>query len=82
MDSINLLLNFQNNVFPERNTVYDFCFEKKASGHWIDWMDTIDKASAGIPKDAKVSRNIHFLYNFIDLVIIIVGKFYRLIEKL
>ncbi len=45
----------QNNAFPERNTVYDFCFDKKASGQWIDWMDTLDKSSLNIPPSSKVS---------------------------
>ena len=37
--------------------VFDFCFEKKSSGQWIDWMDTVDKASLVIPASAKVSLN-------------------------
>ena len=45
---------FQSNSFPERNTVYDFCFEKKASGSWIDWMDTLQKSNQGIAADANV----------------------------
>ena len=48
---------FQNNSFPERNTVYDFCFEKKASGSWIEWMDTIDKSSLVISPEAKVTSH-------------------------
>ena len=44
----------KSNSFPERNTVYDFCFEKKASGQWIEWMDTIDKAKLQIAPSAKV----------------------------
>ena len=45
---------FQSNSFPERNLVYDFCFEKRASGNWIDWMDTLDKSTMGVPADATV----------------------------
>lgn len=44
----------KSNTIPDRNTVYDFCFEKRASGNWVDWMDTIDKGTAQIPTDAKV----------------------------
>ena len=50
----NNCFSFQNNSFPERNTIYDFCFEKKASGSWVDWMDTLDKSSLTIPGNAKV----------------------------
>lgn len=41
-------------MIPERATIYDFCFEKKASGNWIEWMDTLDRSKLTIPKDAKV----------------------------
>ena len=51
---IPILLPFQNNSFPERGMIYDFCFEKRASGNWIDWMDTIDKQASAIPAAAKV----------------------------
>ena len=46
--------SFQSNSFPDRLTVYDFCFEKKASGTWIEWMDTVDKSKLSIPATAKV----------------------------
>ena len=47
--------------------MYDFCFEKKASGQWIDWMDTIDKSKAVIPKDAKVRTKCSYQrYNGMD----------------
>lgn len=45
---------FQSNTFPERNTVYDFAFQKKSGGGWIDWMDTIDKSHLIIPPGSKV----------------------------
>ncbi|XP_046326217.1 dynein axonemal heavy chain 3-like [Haliotis rufescens] len=45
----------KSNSIPERDTIYDFCFEKKASGHWVSWMDTLDKSKTGIPATAKVS---------------------------
>ena len=34
--------------------IYDYCFEKRASGNWIDWMDTIDKQASAIAPAAKV----------------------------
>jgi len=46
----------QMNTFPERGTVYDFCFEKKANGQWIDWMDTVDKHYHHITPTSKVCR--------------------------
>ena len=49
---------FQSNIFPERGTIYDFCFKKEASGSWIDWMDTIDKESMKMPANAKVTDGI------------------------
>jgi dynein heavy chain len=42
-------------MIPERGTIYDFCFEKKGSGNWIEWMDTLDRSLLTVPKDAKVS---------------------------
>ncbi|XP_064624417.1 dynein axonemal heavy chain 3-like [Lineus longissimus] len=65
----------KSNSFPERGTVFDFCFEKKASGSWADWMDTLDKSLLGIPAGAKVNsviiqtadtaRQIFFLKTFL-----------------
>ncbi|XP_041362756.1 dynein heavy chain 3, axonemal-like isoform X2 [Gigantopelta aegis] len=46
----------KSNSIPERDTVFDFCFEKKASGHWVTWMDTIDKSLMTISPQAKVSE--------------------------
>lgn len=45
-------------MIPERATIFDFCFEKKASGNWCDWMDTIDKSTLTIPATAKVNYRI------------------------
>lgn len=52
-----LIIVQQNNSFPERLTIYDFCFEKKTSGQWVEWMDTIDKALLQLPTSAKVPTN-------------------------
>ena len=48
---------FQSNTIPDRGTIYDFCFEKKASGQWIDWMDTLDKSLSTLAPDAKVNTS-------------------------
>lgn len=50
----------QQNVFPDRGTVYDFYFVKQASGSWNNWIERVDKAKSVIPKDAKVTRILTF----------------------
>ncbi|RUS89800.1 hypothetical protein EGW08_002412, partial [Elysia chlorotica] len=45
----------KSNSFPERNTVFDFAFNKKGTGGWVDWMETIDKSTTVIPAGANVS---------------------------
>ena len=57
-----IVISLQSNTIPERATIYDFCFEKKASGQWIDWMETVDKHLSTLAPDAKVSE--HSLYLF------------------
>ena len=44
----------QQNVFPDRGTVYDFYFVKQASGLWNNWIERVDKTKNVIAKDAKV----------------------------
>ncbi|WAQ96862.1 DYH3-like protein [Mya arenaria] len=66
----------KSNTIPERGTIYDFCFEKKASGQWIDWMDTVDRSSLAVAADAKIgdliiqtnetARQSFFLHTFIS----------------
>ena len=48
------MLTLQQNVFPDRGTVYDHYFVKQASGSWGSWIDMIDRGKLSIPKDAKV----------------------------
>ncbi|XP_061175178.1 dynein axonemal heavy chain 3-like [Saccostrea echinata] len=65
----------KSNMIPERATIFDFCFEKKASGNWCDWMDTIDKSTLAISPTAKVSeliiqtaetaRQVYFLQTYL-----------------
>ncbi|ESO02274.1 hypothetical protein HELRODRAFT_188646 [Helobdella robusta] len=45
----------RNNSFPERGLVYDFCFEKKASGIWVEWIEKLDKINVSFPSNAKIS---------------------------
>ncbi|CAF4222790.1 unnamed protein product, partial [Adineta steineri] len=42
------------NIFPERNTCFDFYFEKRAAGHWRDWPDMIPKEDLTITEGIKV----------------------------
>ena len=53
---------FQSNSFPERGLIYDYCFEKKSSGQWTDWMDTLDKSLQAIAPTAKVSKILFHLF--------------------
>ena len=56
----NCFFVLQQNVFPDRGTVYDFYFVKQASGSWNNWIERVDKAKSVIPKDAKVTRILTF----------------------
>ena len=47
-------LSFQQNVFPDRGTVYDHYFVKQSNGSWASWIDKIDRNKIAIAKDAKV----------------------------
>ena len=46
------LSHIQSNLFPERDTVFDYFFQKKG-GSWCPWEDLLDR-NATIPADAKV----------------------------
>lgn len=44
----------KSNSIPERGSIYDFLFEKKASGVWSEWMDLVNRNKTEIPANAKV----------------------------
>lgn len=44
----------KSNAIPERGSIYDFLFEKKASGVWSEWMDLVNRNREEIPANAKV----------------------------
>ena len=48
------ILFFQQNLFPEAGTIYDYVFIKNGNGSWSRWLDTLDKNSFNIPAEAKV----------------------------
>ena len=66
----------KNNIFPERLTCFDYYFEKKASGRWNEWTDSIAREDNIIPDNAKVvelliktdetARQSFFLKTFMD----------------
>ncbi|XP_063226606.1 dynein axonemal heavy chain 3 [Bacillus rossius redtenbacheri] len=43
----------RNQLFPERETVFDFVYDKRNNGTWIPWLDTVDKTQAQLPVNAK-----------------------------
>uniref|UniRef100_H2ZME5 AAA+ ATPase domain-containing protein n=1 Tax=Ciona savignyi TaxID=51511 RepID=H2ZME5_CIOSA len=45
----------KSNVFPERGQIYDYYFQKKSSGSWLNWTDYLDKSKLTIAPDTKVS---------------------------
>lgn len=44
----------KNQLFPERSVCFDFFYDKKNNGTWINWTDTVEKLEK-IPVTAKVS---------------------------
>ncbi|XP_041823134.1 dynein heavy chain 3, axonemal [Melanotaenia boesemani] len=65
----------KNNIFPERGTVYDYCFQKDGQGQWNLWTDSITKEENIIPAGASVSdliiptmdtaRQLFFLHTYL-----------------
>ncbi|XP_040928837.1 dynein axonemal heavy chain 3 isoform X2 [Betta splendens] len=65
----------QNNIFPERGTVYDYYFQKEGQGQWNVWTDLIKSEENLIPAAAKVSdliipttettRQLFFLHTYL-----------------
>ncbi|CAG0885871.1 unnamed protein product [Darwinula stevensoni] len=43
-------------LIPDGGTVYDYVFDRKDMGHWMPWMETMDKKALHIPPNAKVSE--------------------------
>ena len=48
------LFIIQATTFPEAGTVYDYFFNKKGNGNWVNWVDAIDKTASEIPAGAMV----------------------------
>ncbi|KAK7493483.1 hypothetical protein BaRGS_00015194 [Batillaria attramentaria] len=45
----------KSNSFPERDTIFDYCFQKKSSGQWVPWMEAMEKGKAQGPGGVKLS---------------------------
>ncbi|KAK7111861.1 dynein axonemal heavy chain 3-like isoform X2 [Littorina saxatilis] len=45
----------KSNSFPERDTVFDYAFQKKTGGHWIPWMETREAKKTAEGPGAKLS---------------------------
>lgn len=58
----------KSNSIPERGSVYDFVFEKKASGVWTEWMELVKRDSSDIPANAKVRS--YLISPFLTLVFV------------
>ncbi|VVC42221.1 Dynein heavy chain, coiled coil stalk,P-loop containing nucleoside triphosphate hydrolase,Dynein heavy [Cinara cedri] len=43
----------KNHLFPDSGTVYDFVYDKKNNGSWIQWSEKLDLKR--IPPDAKIN---------------------------
>ncbi|KAL8585021.1 Dynein heavy chain 3, axonemal [Nucella lapillus] len=73
------------NAFPERGTVFDYCFLKKASGHWVYWMDLMEskksaddahtKASDMMVETSETLRQEYFLHVYLShtIPILLIG---------
>lgn len=51
----------KSNSIPERGSIYDFLFEKKASGVWSEWMELVKRDHVDIPATAKVRTMVMLL---------------------
>lgn len=43
----------KNQLFPDRGLVFDFIWDKKNNGTWVNWVDMYDR-NVAIPNNAKV----------------------------
>jgi dynein heavy chain len=46
----------RNQLFPERDLVFEWIYDKKNNGTWIPWTDIVDKAQIQLAPTAKVSQ--------------------------
>lgn len=46
----------KNQLFPDKGTVFDFVYDKKNNGTWIQWIDYAEKGAGQYPPTAKVGE--------------------------
>jgi dynein heavy chain len=46
----------KNQLFPERDLVFEWTCDTKNKGSWIPWTDTVNKAQSQLAPTAKVSH--------------------------
>nr|CAD7398221.1 unnamed protein product [Timema cristinae] len=44
----------KNQLFPEKESVFDYVYDKRNNGMWIPWLETVDKTLNTVPHTAKV----------------------------
>nr|CAD7443932.1 unnamed protein product [Timema bartmani] len=44
----------KNQLFPEKESVFDYVYDKRNNGMWIPWLETVDKTLSTLPSTAKV----------------------------
>jgi hypothetical protein len=46
----------RNQLFPERDLVFEWFYDKKNNGTWVPWTDIVDKTEIQLAPTAKVSQ--------------------------
>ena len=52
-------------IFPEKGTVWDWIFDKKNNGCWIQWLETIDKVQTGATTKVCTITSVFMLLNLL-----------------
>lgn len=52
----------KNQLFPDKGNIFDFVYDKKNNGSWIQWIDTTDKTQSSYPPTAKVCFFVCFFH--------------------
>lgn len=60
-------------LFPEKGTVFDFVYDKKNNGTWVNWIDQSDKVVVTYPATAKV-RSLNNMVLFGDKELLFTGQ--------
>lgn len=52
----------KNQLFPEKGTVFDWACEKKSSGIWIPWINTVENSTIASTKVNKQWHQVNILH--------------------